>query len=75
MALDRQLYRAKSGALPFEADFVTSFEVETTEGGAKLRVTQDGFPCDAEADDFYEGCRQGWIDTFAGIRRFLAKSV
>lgn len=64
-------YRARSGPLPFAADFVTSFEVFPDPAGAILRVTQDGFPAAAEADDFYSGCDRGWRDTFAGIRRFL----
>lgn len=65
-------YHSKGGPLPFEADFVTTFEVEAAEGGAQLRVTQDGFPDGPEADGFLTGCEQGWTDTFAGIRRFLA---
>ena len=57
--------------LPFEADFVTAFEVRPDAEGARLIVTNSGFPAGPEADDFYAGCVQGWKDTFAGIRRFL----
>ena len=64
-------YHMKSGALPFEADFVTAFDVSSSAEGTILRVVQDGFPTDPEADAFHAGCVQGWKDTFAGIRRFL----
>jgi uncharacterized protein YndB with AHSA1/START domain len=64
-------YRAKSGPLPFEADFEVSFEVEPHAEGAVLRVTQDGFPSGPEGDEFYAACEQGWSDTFAGIREYL----
>ncbi len=66
-------YRAKTGPLPFEADFVTEFLVTPHEDGAMLRVTQDGFPAGPEADDFYAGCEKGWRDTFAGIREYLGE--
>ena len=64
-------YHARSGALPFEADFVTEFTVEPIETGASLRVVQNGFPDAAEADAFYADCGIGWRNTFAGIRRYL----
>ena len=64
-------YRARSGPLPFRAEFVTEFVVRPHPEGAVLRVTQEGFPTSREADDFYAGCQKGWRDTFAGIRRFL----
>src|SRR5688572_27634960 len=38
------VYHAKSGPLPFEADFVTEFSVEPRLSGCLLRVKQDGFP-------------------------------
>ena len=72
LVLSDYRYHAKSGGLPFDADFVTSFEVEATPDGARLRVTQDGFPDGPEADGFLQGCTQGWVDTFAGIRSHLA---
>jgi uncharacterized protein YndB with AHSA1/START domain len=64
-------YFARSGPLPFEASFVTTFEVEPHPDGSILRVTQDGFPDDPVADDFFAACDTGWRDTFAGIRRYL----
>jgi len=72
MLLRDYRYRAKSGPLPFQADFVTEFSVRADGEGALLRVVQDGFPAGREADAFFAGCRQGWRDTFAGIRRHLA---
>lgn len=66
-------YQAKSGPLPFQADLRTEFTVTPHPEGAVLRVVQDGFPVDAVADEFYAGCERGWRDTFAGIRRYLAR--
>ena len=56
-------------------DFITEFKVTPHEDGAVLRVTQDGFPADSGADDFYAACETGWKDTFVGIRRYLENSA
>jgi uncharacterized protein YndB with AHSA1/START domain len=72
LVLSDYRYRAKSGPLPFAADFVTEFLVLPQEDGAALHVTQDGFPAGCEADAFYAACARGWRDTFAGIRKFLS---
>ena len=73
MVLGDYRYRAKSGPLPFEAEFVTEFEVLPHPTGAVLRVTQAGFPVGPEADGFYAACEKGWRDTFTGVRRYLSK--
>lgn len=62
---------AKSGPLPFEADSVTSLDVEPTERGARLRVGQEGFPAGPEMDELSAARGQGRRDTFAGTRRHL----
>ena len=67
-------YFAKSGPPPFEAAFLTTFEVEPHPDGCLLRVTQDGFPDGPEADEFYAACGTGWRNTFAGIRQYLAST-
>ena len=72
MVLDNYQYHAKSGPLPFEADFVTAFVVSATPSGASLQVTQDGFPSTSDSDGFFAACQQGWQDTFDGIRAFLS---
>ncbi len=64
-------YYAKSGPLPFQADLTTEFIVAPDSTGTTLRVVQDGFPLGSEADAFYDACRVGWENTFAGIRRYL----
>jgi len=74
MVLGDYRYWAKDGPLPFHAEFVTEFLVTPHEHGAVLRVTQDGFPSGAEADEFFTACQVGWRDTFAGIRRYLEES-
>jgi uncharacterized protein YndB with AHSA1/START domain len=65
-------YRARTGPLPFAAEFVTEFFVRPHTDGSVLRVTQDGFPVGSEADAFYAGCVKGWCDTFEGIRQYLS---
>ncbi len=72
LVLDQYSYVAKTGPLPFNADFVTEFSVSSHADGALLRVTQDGFPSDPSADSFFAACQHGWKETFQGIRRFLA---
>lgn len=64
-------YKASDGGLPFDAEFVTTFEVSEVEEGVELKVIQEGFPEDPIADDYYSACEKGWTDTFVGIRAFL----
>jgi uncharacterized protein YndB with AHSA1/START domain len=73
MVLTDYRYHARTGPLPFEADFVTEFTVVPRGDGAVLRVCQDGFPCGPAADEFYAACEVGWRNTFAGIRRYLER--
>ncbi len=73
LVLSDYRYYARAEPLPFEADFVTEFEVMAHPDGSVLRVAQRGFPGVSEADAFYAACEQGWRDTFAGIRRYLAE--
>ncbi|MGH9748558.1 MAG: VOC family protein [Candidatus Polarisedimenticolia bacterium] len=75
MVLTDYRYRARSGPLPFEADFATEFVVTADPQGAVLRVSQDGFPIGPEGEKFRAACARGWQDTFAGIRRFLSESA
>ncbi len=63
MVLNTSRYPAKAGPLPFQAEFVMEFLVSPNAEGAKLRVTQEGFPAGSEADEFYAGCKKGWQDT------------
>jgi uncharacterized protein YndB with AHSA1/START domain len=64
-------YVVAAGPLPFAADFTTSFEVLPKPSGARLRVTQAGFPAGPEADEFYAACETGWRQTLEGLRRYL----
>lgn len=75
MVLSEYRYSALEGPLPFDADFVTEFIVEPHPDGAVLRVSQSGFPCTPEGDEFYAACEQGWRETFAGIRRYLVEQA
>ncbi len=71
LVLTNYQYFARSGALPFEADFTVEFLVQPQGGGTLLKVTQDGFPEGEAGEVFLEGCVVGWRDTFTGIRKFL----
>ena len=71
MVMTEQRYFAKTGPLPFEADFTTEYLVTPHPEGAALRVTQEGFPAGSEGDEFLLACEKGWTDTFAGIRNYL----
>jgi uncharacterized protein YndB with AHSA1/START domain len=72
LVFDEYRYFAREGPLPFEADFVTEFEVEARPEGASLRVTQSGFPRTPEGEAFLSACEKGWRDTFRGLREFLS---
>ncbi len=65
-------YHAKYGKMPFDAKMTTEFNIEPTDDGSVLRVVQDGFPVDSIADEYYQACETGWIDTFKMIRTFLS---
>jgi uncharacterized protein YndB with AHSA1/START domain len=72
IVLSNYLYVAKSGPLPFDADFETEFSIRVAKDKSSiLRVAQAGFPMDASADEFYSACDRGWRNTFAGIRKYL----
>ena len=65
-------YYARTGGLPFAGELTAEFTVIPEEPSrTKLRVVQDGFPCDPTADAFYAACEVGWRETFGGIRRYL----
>jgi uncharacterized protein YndB with AHSA1/START domain len=68
-------YYARTGPLPFRANFTTEFTVQPRPGGSILRVCQEGFPNDPIADEFYEGCERGWRETFESIRRFVDEHI
>ena len=66
-------YYARTGPMPFAGNLTSEFNVIPAEPNKTLlRVVQDGFPMDTAADEFYAGCKQGWLDTFAGIRKYLS---
>lgn len=68
-------YTALTGKHPFSIkDMVVRFEMLPEGERTKLTVINSGFPTDKIADEFYNGCVQGWKDTFAGIRNFLETS-
>jgi uncharacterized protein YndB with AHSA1/START domain len=66
-----QSYRSSNKRLPFEADFEVQFNIAATESHCTLTVKQTGFPIDKLADDYYNGCIQGWNDTLKWIKLTL----
>lgn len=74
LVLDDYRYRAKSGPMPFKADFRTTFEVARTTTGSRMTVTQSGFPCDPVADAHYAACETGWATTLRQLAAYLASA-
>lgn len=70
--LTESKYFAKSGQPPFDATMTTEFIIEASALGATLRVTQDGFPDDTVADEFYVASEAGWKNTFSSLENYLA---
>lgn len=64
-------YKSEHGGLPFEAEMQVSFELTKIEKSTKLQVTQLGFPDDPIADEYYEGCTQGWENTLSAIKTYV----
>lgn len=67
-------YKSKEGDLPFEADMDTEFRLEDLGDNTKLTVHQTGFPDDKIADEFYNGCVQGWIDTLTSFKKTVEEN-
>lgn len=67
-------YKSKDGELPFEANFSNEFIVTPHVDDATLKEIHDGFPAGPEGDEFLEGCKLGWTNTFQGIRDFLSST-
>lgn len=64
-------YLSVEGGLPFEASMDTEFRLAIHNGSTLLTVIQSGFPDKPAADDFYQACVTGWIDTLQSIKRML----
>jgi hypothetical protein len=71
LTLSDYKYDTRKGGLPFEADFVVRFEIESNEKSTILHVYQSGFPSSTDADEFYAACDNGWTDVLNNIRSFL----
>lgn len=64
-------YYSKTGNLSFEANFGLAFHLEEKEGEiCQLTVINSGFPEDKAADDFFQGCIDGWKATLAAIKDY-----
>ena len=74
MVLEDAKYFSRHGKLPFEAEITTRFTVVSHGQGSRVTVTQDGFPADAVADEFFMGCQVGWRETLSRLQAFLAIS-
>ncbi len=67
------VYHSKDGGLPFEAEMITRFEISSGDNGCTLRVEQSGFPDSKQADEFYQGCQQGWRTTLNNLSHYLSE--
>lgn len=68
-------YKSKEGGLPFEARMDTEFRLEALGTETRFTVRQTGFPDDAIADDFYNGCVQGWTDTCTSFKKTVEEQL
>ncbi|MEW5800230.1 MAG: SRPBCC domain-containing protein [Bacteroidota bacterium] len=66
-------YFSKNGPLPFAASFETEFLITRQSNGCILRITQDGFPSDPVANEFYAACETGWKTTLEQIALYVEK--
>jgi uncharacterized protein YndB with AHSA1/START domain len=57
--------------LPFVGELSTTYLVEPSGEFARLTVTQTGFPDGQVADEYYQGCCQGWKATLASIKDYF----
>ena len=71
LTLVYEKYYSKEGPLPFDINFNTAFTLEEAEGKTILRIMQDGFPVSMAADEFYQGCIEGWDNTFESLKNVL----
>lgn len=67
-------YKSKEGGLPFEASMDTEFRLKDLGDKTKLTVSQTGFPDEKIADEFYNSCVQGWIDTLTSLKKTVEES-
>lgn len=64
-------YLSKDGPLPFKADLDVEFNLKPEGNGTLLTVNQRGFPDHEGADEFYNGCVQGWMDTITSLKGII----
>lgn len=74
LVLSDYQYVSPEGGLPFEADFKTTFEIQSHNDGSEMTITQTGFPADPSADDYYAGCETGWKQSLDALEQFLNAS-
>lgn len=69
-------YMAKTGSLPFEAKMMVHFAIKPFNTSiCLLTVNQTGIPDDPIADDYYEGCINGWTQVLKNIKAYCEKNV
>lgn len=73
LTLSEYTYFARTGSLPFDADFETRFEIATRGTGSRLTVQQTGFPKSPQADEFYQECVRGWENTLDSLQKWLMR--
>jgi uncharacterized protein YndB with AHSA1/START domain len=74
LVLSDYAYKSKTGPLPFEPKFKTTFDVRPNGRGAVLEVHQAGFPGGSNADAFYKACEAGWAATLKQFAAFVERA-
>ena len=71
LVLEYRDYISLSGNLPFEANFIVSFNLKQVGKATKLEVRQDGFPNEQIANEYFNGCSNGWDQVLLNIKMLL----
>jgi len=71
LVLKYENYKSGNNSLPFDAKMKVHYKISTHQKTSILSVIQSGFPDDPKADDYFQGCIEGWKRTLASIKLFI----
>ena len=70
-SLEHSFYFSKTGKLPFEAKMIIHFNIiPKSNTNTILEIKQTGIPNDKIANDYFEGCKNGWNQVLGNIKKY-----